>query len=387
MGITMAAVQDVLLFQGMPPEDVAALVAEAQEAEVGANVVVVKEGESGEAFYVILAGAVAITKALDQGRVELLNVLTHGDYFGELALLNAAARSASVTTLEPTRLMVITAKTFEHFTAAHPAGSAALFRVFSRTMGERLRYLTEKLRGVAERGAHIQEDVQRMQSELMGIVARELRTPVTVLKGTTDLLTEVAMGPERRKRFLHTMETQAAHLTRLLTDINQLVELQYRTAPLKKQPMQLQGILQEALEELQPALDWRGIQFVAQIPADLPPVPVAPEKIHKVLVHLLDNGIKYNRDRGTLTMTARTVNGARVMIEVAVKDTGPGMPKEVEERVFAVGGTAGPTIQREPGSFGVGLALARKLIEAHGGRLWMESALGEGTTFYFTLPL
>lgn len=370
----------------MAAADFAALMAVAREASVAANTAVVREGEPGAALYIIVEGAVAVTKALEQGRVELLNVLTQGDYFGEVALLDAASRSATVVALEPVRLCVIDAAAFHRFVQERPVASASLYRALAVTMSGRLRYLTEKLRDVAERGMTLREDVQRLQTEVMSVVSKELRTPVTVLKGTTDLLAEADLSPHRRERFLQTMAHQAAHLARLLGDINQLVELQYHPAPFARQPAQFQGMLQAVVEELAPAMDRRGIRLTTQIPGTLPPVVVAAEKIHKALLHLVDNGIKFNRERGELTVCARAVDGVPPMVEVAIQDTGPGMHKEVEARVMQGGPAATAVITPGSGGCGVGIALARKLVELHGGTLWCESTAGEGTTVYFTLP-
>ncbi|MBI2345572.1 MAG: cyclic nucleotide-binding domain-containing protein [Deltaproteobacteria bacterium] len=386
MELDAAIIGAVPMLAEMNPAEQTAFMSAVREERVGANAPIVGEGEVGTSLYLIIEGAVAVTKAVGEGRVELLNVLTQGDYFGEMALLTGSARSASVVALEPVRLLVVEAAAFARFLAEQPAAGARLFRRFAVTMSERLRDCTEKLRGVAERGLALKEDVQRMQSEATALITKELRTPVTVLKGTTDLLAEVAMPVERRRRFLQTMTTQVEHLSRLLTDINQLVELEYRPAPITRKPTQLQGLLQLVLEDLAPAIERRGIRFTVQIPGNLPPIPMAPEKIGKVLFHLLDNGVKYNRERGELTFAARRLEGAPEMVEIAVRDTGAGLAKAVAERLTGDGATAVPTRQL-PGGGGVGILLARKLVELHGGKLWFAGVPEGGTTFYFTLPI
>ncbi|MBI2343826.1 MAG: cyclic nucleotide-binding domain-containing protein [Deltaproteobacteria bacterium] len=174
-----------------------------------ADVIVIRAGDPGETLYFVEDGAVAVTTRGENGKMELLNLLSHGDCFGEMALLNVEPYSATVTTVEPTTLTAITHEALRQFVDADPSAGREIYRTFALTLSERLRQLTARVDLWLARGKHA-EPV--LTGETATFAANELRSATILLKGMTDLLLVRDLPKERVAFFLKTMQAQAEHV-------------------------------------------------------------------------------------------------------------------------------------------------------------------------------
>ncbi|MCG0239204.1 MAG: ATP-binding protein [Firmicutes bacterium] len=228
-------------------------------------------------------------------------------------------------------------------------------------------------------------EIDRMKSEFIATVSHELRTPMTSVKGALGLLLAGAAGevtPAQRE-LLTIALNNTDRLIRLINDVLDLSRIEAGRMELHRQPVQVAAAVRSALQELEVYRVQRQIEVATEIPPDLPPVYADPDRLGQVLVNLLGNAFKFSDPGGRVTVRARTEEG---MVRVEVSDTGPGIPPEDLERIFErFYRVSGPTSRK--GGTGLGLAICRAIVQEHGGRIWAESRLGEGSTFIFTLPI
>jgi CRP-like cAMP-binding protein len=198
------------LFEGILAEDRARIDALASSVDYPADHIVVHDNEPGDAVYLVEEGAVVVTKRSRDCQLELLNILTQGDYFGEMALLNVMPYSATVTTIEPTRLSKIPHEDLRKLIEANPQIGSVMFRNFALTLSGRLRQLTEKFDALAHRGwegtrTEPTEDITRFVSSV-------LQTPATIVKGMTDVLGESLLSKNDQDYYLRMIQEQAGRV-------------------------------------------------------------------------------------------------------------------------------------------------------------------------------
>jgi signal transduction histidine kinase len=172
-------------------------------------------------------------------------------------------------------------------------------------------------------------------------------------------------------------------LSRLVDQLLELSRLESGDVPLQIEQVKLAPLVQRVVNEVEVARAGGGIRIHNLVPDDLPAVEADPERVHQVLFNLLDNAFRFTPPGGEVTVRAVRSNGS---CEVSVEDTGPGIPPEHLPLVFERFYRVDPSRSRDDGGTGIGLAIARSVVEAHGGRIWAESRVGEGSLFRFVLP-
>jgi signal transduction histidine kinase len=179
------------------------------------------------------------------------------------------------------------------------------------------------------------------------------------------------------------MLAQSERLGRLVDQLLELSRLESGDVPLERRSVELAPLVAEVLSEIEVARPDRGVRLADAVPEDLPPVFADRERVHQVLFNLLDNAVRFTPEGGRVTVSASRHNGS---VDVAVADTGPGIAAEDLPRVFERFFRVDESRSRDDGGTGIGLAIARSVVEAHGGRIWAESEPGRGSTFTFELP-
>jgi len=228
------------------------------------------------------------------------------------------------------------------------------------------------------------------KSEFVSIVAHELKVPMTSIRGYARLMALGTAGEltEQQREFVEVILNNVDRMTNLVSDLLDSARIQSGHIRLAPRPVALAKIVQEAVSAVRTEIETRGHQLSIDIPDDLPEVQVDPGWIGQVLVNLLSNACKYTPNGGRIRVWAQprseASNGRWVMC--AVTDNGIGLHEADRERLFQqFFRVRDPRMQKETGT-GLGLAITRSIIELHGGRIWVESTYGEGSTFYFTLP-
>jgi signal transduction histidine kinase len=223
----------------------------------------------------------------------------------------------------------------------------------------------------------------QMRSEVTATLSHELRTPLAAIKGyaTALLLDEVEWSTADRKEFLELIERECDTLQTMISEMLDSALIDTGHLGLETEPVHLAHLVREAAEEAQRQTTRH--RLVLDLPAGFPLVQADPRRIRQVLRNILDNALKYSAEGGLIVVRGEA-RPADVVISVA--DQGAGIAPEnlipLFEKYFRVKPAAG---ERVPGT-GLGLPISRGIVEAHGGRIWAESRLGHGTTFYFSLP-
>ncbi|MCL6448177.1 MAG: phosphate regulon sensor histidine kinase PhoR [Armatimonadetes bacterium] len=236
------------------------------------------------------------------------------------------------------------------------------------------------LRDITER-----KRLEEMRSEFVANVSHELRTPLTSLRGYLETLLDGAIeDPAATRRFLEIMNKETERLTRLVDDLLDLSKIEERRVVHRWQPVQLVENINRVVTMFRPQANEKNLELTAEVPADLPAVHGDPDMLTQVLINLVDNAVKYTPAGGKVTIRAGTAGGD---VRVSVEDTGIGIPPESLPRIFERFYRVDKARSRELGGIGVGLAIVKHIIRAHGGKTYVESAVGKGSTFSFTLPV
>jgi PAS domain S-box-containing protein len=230
-----------------------------------------------------------------------------------------------------------------------------------------------------------EREADKMKSEFVSMVSHELRTPLTSIKGFTDLMLAGDAGPlsPDQDEFLQIIKSNADRLVALIEDLLDVSRIEAGEISLRPRAVRVDQLIREVANSIQPQLDRKNQSLAVEIPDTLPAAWGDADRITQVLVNLVANAHKYSPDSSVITITAR----AEEEMQVSVSDNGPGIAPEDQAHLFDKFYRAGRSTGYRSGGTGLGLAIARSLVEAHKGRIWVDSTLGGGSTFSFTLPL
>lgn len=228
-----------------------------------------------------------------------------------------------------------------------------------------------------------EEELNRIQQEFVANVSHELKTPLTTVKSYVETLLNGAMeDPGICRNFLKVVEGETERMVRLVKDLLVLSRLDYRQLPWELREEDLGELLQETAREFVFRNPPPAPLLLTRVQA-LSPLVFDRDKVKQVLINVLGNAYKFTSVGGQITLAAW--DGEEGVV-VTVEDSGPGIPAGDLPRVFDRFYRVDKTRSRKLGGTGLGLSIARQLVEAHGGRIWLESTLGQGTTVGFTLP-
>ena len=231
------------------------------------------------------------------------------------------------------------------------------------------------------------KEIDQMKSDFLASVTHELKSPLTSLIMYIDLFWEGAAGElnEKAKKFLKIMGRNSNRLSRFIDDLLDMAKIERGKMEIKKEPLEILIIASETVELMKPQADGKNIEMAMDIPDNLPLVLIDGDRTRQIITNLLSNSIKFTPEKGKISVK---IQDEKEHLQVSISDTGIGIPpdkirkifdkfeqvKEVRERVKGPKGT------------GLGLAIVKSLVEAQGGKIRVESEVGKGSTFYFTLP-
>jgi signal transduction histidine kinase len=226
--------------------------------------------------------------------------------------------------------------------------------------------------------------LDRLRSELVSNVSHELRTPLGLIKvfSTTLLSNEIQLDRETEQECLHNISEEADRLEQIVDNLLDLSRIQSQHLDLDKRPTDMGRLAKDVAQRMEVQLTGHSLVF------DLPERPlmvsVDRRRMEQVLRNLLSNAVKYSPDGGTITIRAFQ---DRRQVLIGVSDEGIGIPQQHLERVFERFYRVDNQVTRRVSGAGLGLAVCRGILRAHGGRIWAESTLGVGSTIYFALPV
>jgi signal transduction histidine kinase len=223
-------------------------------------------------------------------------------------------------------------------------------------------------------------EIEEARRRLVAAASHDLRTPLASLRLLVESIDDGVATGETRKRYLKEIRTHVAALSGLIDDLFELSRIEAGDISWTMQQVELRELIDEAVAAMRAPAAERGVRVAADLPAEALVAQADAEKVQRVLFNLIQNAIRHTPADGSVTVRARLLGGG---VEVEVDDEGEGVPAEVEHRVFEPF-YRGDSARTEEGA-GLGLAIAKAIVEAHGGRIWLEPG-APGTRVRFTLP-
>jgi PAS domain S-box-containing protein len=240
---------------------------------------------------------------------------------------------------------------------------------------------------VALRDVTRERELDKMKTDFISVVSHELRTPLTSIKGYTDLLLSGATGEltDLQSEFLGIIQGSTTRLSNLINDILDISRIESGSIALRHESIDYRRIVSDTLRLMKAAADEKQISVDASLPENIPAVRGDADKVTQVLTNLVSNAIKYTPEGGWVKVSLEVAGEASVTTCVA--DSGIGVAPEDQKKLFQKFFRADNTSTREAGGTGLGLVIAKTIIELLGGAIWVESDPGRGSRFYFTLPI
>jgi signal transduction histidine kinase len=226
------------------------------------------------------------------------------------------------------------------------------------------------------------EQVERSRRDLVGNVSHELKTPIAAIRAHLENLMDGVERPDRET--LQVMFAQSDRLSRLVDQLLDLSKLESGEVPLHRTDVEVEPLIDRVLSEIEVSSGGKGVRLSRAVPENLPAIDADAERVHQVLFNLVDNAVRFTPGGGHVTVSAHRHDG---QVEIRVVDTGVGIGGEHLPRLFERFYRVDPARAREGGGTGIGLAIARSVVEAHGGQIRAESEPGRGSTFSFDLPV
>jgi two-component system sensor histidine kinase KdpD len=258
------------------------------------------------------------------------------------------------------------------------------------TVSETALHAISNLAAITLERAHVQEVATRaeaarqseeLKSTMLDALAHEFKTPLTPIKAAvTSMLSDGCTSPTHQE-LLRIVDEETDRLNTMLTEAIQMSRIEEGKLRLHQSPHTMKGLVRVQLDRLAERLEGRKV--AVEVPDELPPVNVDPEFIGIVIWQLLSNAMRYTPPGSPLAVRSRTQNGNVV---TSIEDSGPGIPVQEQQQIFEKFYRGKEHRERIPGT-GVGLTIAREIVRAHGGKIWVESQPGQGTKFLFSVPV
>ncbi len=254
--------------------------------------------------------------------------------------------------------------------------------LLTRNLEERVRDRTQELEQANER----LREMDHLKSAFVSVVSHELRTPMTSIKGYVENMLQGLTGglSEKQVHYLNRMKLNVERLTRLINDLLDLSRIEMGRLELRRASVCIRDLSADVLESCQPLAQEKGITLQSQFPPTLPPVSADRDKLTQVLTNLIQNAIKFTPEQGQVRVEVRQREDG--FIQLNVIDTGAGIPSDELDKIFQRFYRS-PSAPSTAQGAGLGLTIAKNLVEMHGGRIWATSTVGSGSCFSFTIPM
>jgi GAF domain-containing protein len=229
------------------------------------------------------------------------------------------------------------------------------------------------------------EEASKHKSQFLANMSHELRTPLNAILGYTELIIDGIYGeaPEKMRTVMERVQSNGKHLLGLINDVLDLSKIEAGQLVLSIQDYSIKDVVHGVYSAVEPLANSKKLAFKIEVPPNLPPARGDDRRLTQVLLNLVGNAIKFT-DAGEVAVKAAASNGAYT---ISVRDTGPGIAEADQAKIFDEFQQADSTQTKAKGGTGLGLSIAKRIVEMHGGKLWVESSLGAGSTFSFTVPL
>jgi signal transduction histidine kinase len=224
---------------------------------------------------------------------------------------------------------------------------------------------------------------EHARSSLIAAVSHDLRTPITSLQLLVEAIDDEVVTEDQRKEYLSRLSTHVRALSALIDDLFELSRLQTGDIRWSMEQVRIDELVSETVAAMAPAAEAKHVAVRAELNGSLAPASANPEQIQRVLFNLIQNAIRHTPADGSVVVRAERLGGE---LEIEVADTGEGIADDDRARVFDAFFQGGARAARSDGGAGLGLAIARAIVEAHGGRIWLADGDATGTRVRFSLP-
>jgi PAS domain S-box-containing protein len=274
------------------------------------------------------------------------------------------------------------------------SGEGKLFLTVARDITERKKAeeaLKQKMEELQAAYQKLQE-LDQMKDSFLSTVSHELRTPLTSIKSFSEILLNYDEDRETQKEFLNIIKEESDRLTRLINDFLDLSKIEAGRMQWETVELSLAEVIQTAINATQALAAKTNLNVKVDVSPDLPTVLGDKDRLVQVVTNLLSNAIKFTPEGGMIQVKAQTLNKSKAsrdseMVMVSVSDSGIGIAAKDYKSIFEKFRQVGDTLTDKPQGTGLGLPICKEIIEHYGGNIWVESELGKGSTFFFTLPV
>jgi two-component system, OmpR family, phosphate regulon sensor histidine kinase PhoR len=229
------------------------------------------------------------------------------------------------------------------------------------------------------------KELEIIRQDFVANVSHELRTPLTTIKGYAETLLEGALKEDVAFQFVQVIKRHTDRLTKIVEDLLMLSKIESKEFQLKIEFISLPDFINDVIDFVKEAAEKKEISISQSKITSSQAVGADRNYLEQIFINLLDNAIKYTHEGGKVTISA--IEKDKREIQFSIEDDGMGIPREDIPRIFERFYRVDKGRSQELGGTGLGLSIVKHLVQAHGGRVWVESQLGEGSTFYFTLPI
>ncbi|MFO7996377.1 MAG: ATP-binding protein [Dehalococcoidia bacterium] len=368
--------------------------------ELGQRIAIEAKGEVGEltyAFNEMSAKIKELVEAISEDRTRLATILDSmadgvimTDTEGHISLANRTAQKLFNLKEAKDKPLIEAVRDYEVDALLKLCLRTGRTQAAQYESGLSKRYLRAIAIPVTDRGVLLLfqdltelRNLQTTRRELIGNISHELRTPLAGIKAMVETLRDGAVDEgEAARDFLARIDSEVDRLTQLVAELTELSRIETGEAELRKEPVNLNQLAEEVITQFGPQAERQKLSISKELFAELPPVPADKGRIRQVIANLVHNAIKFTPAGGTVTISTRAPQGA---VSLEVTDTGVGIPREYQPRVFERF-YKGDKARTGEGT-GMGLAIAKHVVEVHCGSIWVESEEDKGSTFGFSLPL
>jgi signal transduction histidine kinase len=229
-----------------------------------------------------------------------------------------------------------------------------------------------------------QQELEQARRDLIAAVSHDLRTPLASVRAMVEALAdEVVSDPETINRYHQTIQNQVSNLALLIDDLFELSKIDSGRLQLNLEGSAISDIISDTLESMRAQAAVKHIRLNGQVDPATPTLTMDSAKIQRVIYNLVQNAIRHTPQDGSVFIAAQTTDEG---VKVDIRDTGEGITQDDLPRIFEQFYRGEKSRSRSTGGAGLGLAIAKGIVEAHGGRIWVDSKVGEGTIFSFVLP-
>ncbi len=322
----------------------------------------------------VVAAGVGVGAALDPAAPGLASALSNGPAVHRLPAANGAGEQLVIPLLH----------------AGQPIAAMGLSRSAGAFEDESLAFLSRLAEhaAVAIENSRLYQAVQAAnlaKSQFITVVSHEMKTPMTSIRGYADLVRRGMVGPvnDQQAEFLDIVLDNVDRMAALVSDLTDISRIETGRLKVNLAEVALQPYIQEVVTSLRPQIDAKQQTVGLALPADLPVLHTDPARLVQILTNLASNAVKYTPPGGRIEVSARVQDG---FLRVLVRDSGIGLSPEDQTKLFTQFFRSDNPVVREQAGWGLGLSVTRSLVELLGGKIGVKSQLGQGSTFWFTLP-